>query len=97
MKAYFVELLTTVVVMAENEAAAEAFAARSSLRIAMDQEMWSEGATEVRSLEHLRKLDQAWTGDCCPYNDDESRALKDILPAEEPFRDTKTVDMFATQ
>lgn len=97
MKAYFVELRISAVVMAESEMKAMCAAELESSDIVFDGDLEADSAIEVKSLEHLKQLDGNWDGMCIPYNHDGSTRLKEILPEEEPFKDTKTIDMFSGQ
>ena len=74
-----------VVVFAESEAR----------EICGDGALTADDATEVKSLEQLTRLDREWDGMNLPYNGDGKTRLKDLLPETEPFKDTKTADVFA--
>ena len=95
LKPYFVELKITAVVMAESEIDALGIAEREAREICFDGELTADDATELNSLEQLKRLDDEWDGMCLPYNGDGNTRLKDLLPEAEPFKDTKTADMFA--
>lgn len=95
LKPYFVELRVNAVVMAESVIDAMAVAECEARDIVSDCDMDAEDAVEVKSLEHLARLDHKWDGECIPYNGDGNTRLKDILIVEpDSFKDTKTVDMF---
>lgn len=90
LKPYFVELKITAVVMAESEIDALGVAEIEAREICFDGELTADDATELNSLEQLKRLDGEWDGMCVPYNGDGSTRLKDLLPEAEPFKDTKT-------
>lgn len=94
-KPYFVELRITAVVMATSLVDAMAIAEDEAREICSDGELTAEDAAELNSLEQLKRLDPEWDGMCIPYNWDGNTRLKDLLPETEPFKDTKTADMFA--
>jgi hypothetical protein len=95
LKPYFVELKIAAVAMAESEIDALCVAESEAREICGDGELTADYATEVKSLEQLTRLDREWDGMCLPYNGDGNTRLKDLLPETEPFKDTKTADMFA--
>lgn len=95
MKPYFVELRITAVVMADSEIDAMVTAESEAREIVRDGELGADDATELTSLEHLKRLDPEWDGRCLPYNGDGRTRLDELLPETEPFKDTKTMDMFA--
>lgn len=95
LKPYFVELKISAVVMAESEIDALCVAESEAREICGDGELTADDATEVKSLEQLKRLDGEWDGMCLPYNGDGNTRLKDLLPETEPFKDTKTAGMFA--
>ena len=95
LKPYFVELKITAVVMAESEVDAFLVAESEAREICGDGELVADDATEVTSLEQLKRLDNEWDGMCLPYNGDGSTRLKDLVPETEPFKDTKTEPLFA--
>ena len=95
LKPYFVELKISAVVMAESEIDALCVAESEAREICGDGELTADDATEVKSLEQLTRLDREWDGMSLPYNGDGNTRLKDLLPEAEPFKDTKTADVFA--
>ena len=95
LKPYFVELKITAVVMAESVIDAMGVAESEAHEICRDGELTADDAIELNSLEQLKRLDDGWDGMFLPYNGDGNARLKDLLPEAEPFKDTKTADMFA--
>ena len=97
LKPYFVELTYTAVVMAACAGDAEFKAESLGHRIVGDCGAPWCNATEVRSLDHLKRLDSGWDGNCGAYGGGEPR-LSEVLPEEDPpERDTKTLDLFGGQ
>ena len=95
MKPYFVELRIGAVVMAESVMGAMLAAESESREILRDGELEADEATELTSLEQMGRTISGWDGGCIPYNGDGNTRLKDLLPESEPFKDTKTIDMFS--
>jgi len=94
MKPYFVTLQISAVVMAESVMDAMLAAESESREILRDGELEADEATELTSIEQLIRTITGWDGGCIPYNGDGNTRLKDLLPESEPFKDTKTIDMF---
>ncbi|MCB4358472.1 hypothetical protein [Quatrionicoccus australiensis] len=94
LKPYFVELKISAVVMAESNIDAMAVAENGQFDISYDCEFTADEAIEIKSIEHLKRLDGLWDGMCLPYNGDGNTRLKDLLPESDPFKDTNTQDMF---
>ena len=95
MKAYYVELKIAAVVIADSEINAMFIAESEAREIVRDTDPEADCATEIKSIEHLQRLDALWDGMCIPYGGDGNTRLKDLLPESDPFVDTKTPDMFA--
>lgn len=95
-KPYFVELRISAVVMAESEMEALGVAESEASDICFDSDLTADDAIEITSLEHLRRLDPLWDGECLAYNGDGVTRLREILPEKEQFKDTKTGDLFPT-
>ncbi len=85
----------TSVVMAESVIDALGVAESKSSEIFSDGELTAQDATELNSLEQLKRLDHEWDEMCIPYNGDGNTRLKDLLPETDPLKDNKTMDMFA--
>lgn len=96
LKPYFVELRISAVVMADSEINAMTEAEFHAREICRDGDMACDDVTSLTSLEHLQRLDREWDGNCIPYNGDGNTRLKELLPETEPFKDTKTIDMFTS-
>ena len=94
MKPYFVTLSVSVVVMAESKLEAMLEAESNVSKICRDNGLEPDEVVEITSLEKLSHLSSEWDGQCFPYNCDKNLRLVDILPESEPFKDTKTIDMF---
>lgn len=93
MKPFIVELKVTAVVMAESDKDAYNVAHSKSAEIVGDElEVDVQG-----ELTCLRHLPDGWEPDCVPYGGDGDTMLRDLVPEEEPTRDTKTIDMFEVQ
>ena len=95
MKAYYVELKIAAVVMAYSELDAMGIADIEAREIVLETDPEADCATEIKSIDHLQRLDALWDGMCIPYGGDGNTRLKDLLPESDPFVDTKTPDMFA--
>lgn len=83
LKPYFVEMKITAVVMAESEIDALCVAEREAREIYSDGALAADNATELNSLEQLKRLDGEWNGMCLPYNGDGNTRLKNLLPETE--------------
>jgi hypothetical protein len=97
MKAFFVEMKITAVVMADSEQDAISVANRDAREICNDGEMSAEVVVALTHLNQLKDLDDSWDGLCIPYGGDGNTRLKDLLPEDEPVKDTKTIDMFTSK
>ena len=97
LKPYFVELTVTAVVMAESSSQAQSKAERYGRDIVSDCELCAESATEIKSLDQLKKITSEWSGADTPYDADD--CLRVLLSGEgvahTQERDTRTIDMFA--
>lgn len=92
LKPFFVELKTTIVVMAENPLQATLAAELNAQDVCLNGEIVADGVTELESLQGLGALEGGWNGDSTPYGS--NVPLKNLLPETPPFKDTKTIDMF---
>lgn len=97
MKPYFVTLSVSAVVMAESKFEAMLEAESNAGKICRAYGLELEEVVEITSLEKLSHLSSELDGQCFPYNCDKNLRLVDILPESEPFKDTKTIDMFEVQ
>lgn len=79
LKPYFVELKITAVVMAESEIDALGVAESEAREICFDGELTAYDATELNSLEQLKRLDHEWDGECIPYGGDGNTTLAELL------------------
>jgi len=94
-KLFMVELKMNAVIFAESDTMALQIAQRNLTALSIGcGGMIVEDATELRSLEHLKKLDTVWDEDSIPFLGDGVTPLKSLLLECEPHRDTKTIDMF---
>lgn len=98
MKPYAVEVSFTMIVMAEDEGDAYQCARECG------SEAWGdtydpkfEVCEDMKTEADLKRY--KWDGQCIPYGGDGNTRLSDILAAieQEPERDTRTIDMFASQ
>lgn len=92
MKVFHVELTALCVVVAEDEREAESIAENNSRDI-MDSAMETCVLQEIKSLSSLPYGVKPYE---TPYGTyvGTSKTLAEILPEEDPFVDTKTIDMF---
>lgn len=91
-KPFIVEISTTAIVAGIDEADAHRNARFRMGDIIGDADPEIDVACELKSLD---RLPDGWDRDAYPYCGDGETALKDLLPEEEPTRDTRTIDMFA--
>lgn len=93
-KFYEVELRWTAVVQANSEMEAYDVAEDEKRDICGDVGPDVDVMGEIKSL---TALPVGWDRKCLPYGGDGERRLEELLPEEEPVRDTLTIDMFAEQ
>ena len=77
MKPYILDLMTTVVVMADTPEHAAIVANDLRREIAMDSEFEVDGTP--RELISVCGLRGGWDGDCVPYGGDGNTRLKELL------------------
>jgi hypothetical protein len=95
MKAYSIEVSFTTVVMAEDEMHALKVAEATSSEAFCDTSDHDYGMPRAIT-EEKQLLSIGWDGECLPYGGDGETRLSDIIAALPPPRDTKTIDMFAS-
>jgi len=92
-KPYFVTLTFDVIVMAESADEAEFLADSHASSLSEDVGGHSSHSQEVTSLERLAQIAPEWGPECAPFFGDGS-TLGEILPENEPEKDTLTIDLF---
>jgi hypothetical protein len=95
MKPYAVEVSFTMIVMAEDQEHARNIADSTKREAIYDEP--NPDLNVSGPITDVRQLRGGWTGDCVPYGGDGETTLADIIAELNPERDTRTIDMFASQ
>ncbi|BBE51167.1 hypothetical protein OYT1_ch1620 [Ferriphaselus amnicola] len=83
LKAYFVEMKITAVVMAEDRFSAVVEAESLTNEIMMTSDANIDRVVLVESLDQFATLDPDWDGECVPFGYYGNTRLKDLLPQEK--------------
>ena len=94
LRPYWVEFRVGAMVMARSDTDAVKVGESCRSTICSDNGLEVDFSTPIDSLAELRATADGWDGDCVPYGGDGETKLKDLLPEEAPFKDTKTLPLF---